>query len=125
MMPLIGIVHSTLLRVGDLFGNMDLLVAPFEDHVMILGLDFLKISKAGPLFHKNCLVFMDEAITPSTPLTMKTNIERMPRISVTRLIEGVSGSKDEPCDVTQQPDVIHTTTSLSSLGQEEDNNGQL
>jgi hypothetical protein len=55
-----GIVCSTPLRVGEWFGNMDLLVDPLDDHAMILGLDFLRISKAGPLIHESCLVFLDE-----------------------------------------------------------------
>jgi hypothetical protein len=118
MMSVTGIVRSTPLRVGEWFGNMDLLVAPLEDHVMILGLDFLRLSKEAPLIHESRLVFLDEARTPSTPLMMKRKLGRMPRIFVIRLVEGVSGSTDKPCNVTQQQEVIHTTTSLSSLGQE-------
>jgi hypothetical protein len=119
MMSVTWIVHSTPLRVGEWFGNMDLLVAPLEDHAMILGLDFLRLSKAAPLIHESHLVFLDEARTPSTPLTMKRKLRRMPRIFVIRLVEGVSGAHDKPCNMTQQQEVIHTTTSLSSLGQEE------
>jgi predicted aspartyl protease len=44
-----GIVPSTPLRVGEWFENMDILVAPLEDHAMILGLDFLRLAKAAPL----------------------------------------------------------------------------
>jgi predicted aspartyl protease len=65
VMSMIGIVHSTPLRVGEWFGNMDLLVAPLDDHAMILGLDFLILSKASPLIHESHLVFLDEARTPS------------------------------------------------------------
>jgi hypothetical protein len=101
-MSMTGIVRSMPLRVGEWFGNMDLLVAPLEDHAMILGLDFIRLSKETPLIHESFLVFWDKARTPSTPLMMKRNIGRMPRIYVIRLVEGVSAITDNPCNVTQQ-----------------------
>jgi hypothetical protein len=87
--------------VGEWFGNMDLLVAPLDDHVMILGLDFLRLSKATPLIHEIHLVFLDKARTLSASLTMKGKLRRMPRISMIRLVKGVGRSIDEPCDMTQ------------------------
>jgi hypothetical protein len=95
--------RSTPLRVGEWFDNMDLLVAPLEDHGMILGFDFLILAKEAPLIHEIHLVFLDEARTPSAPLTMKRNLGRMPNIFVISLIEGVSGRTDEPCKMSQQP----------------------
>jgi hypothetical protein len=77
VVSMIGIVHSTPLRVGEWFGNMDMLVAPLDDHAMILGLDFLRLSKATPLIHESHLVFLDEARTPSTPLMTKRKLKRM------------------------------------------------
>jgi hypothetical protein len=49
VMPMIGIVRSTTLRVVDWFDSMALLVSPLEYHVMILDLDFLKLAKTTPL----------------------------------------------------------------------------
>jgi hypothetical protein len=101
-MSVTRIVHSTPLRVGEWDDNMDLLVTPLDDHMMILVLDFLRLSKDAPLIHKSCLLFLDKDRTPSAPLTMKRKLRRMPRIFVIRLVEGVNGSTNEPCNMTQQ-----------------------
>jgi hypothetical protein len=90
------IVHSTPLRVEEWFGNMNLLVSPLEYHVMILGLDFIKLSKSPPLIHKIQLVLLDKTITPRTLLMMKRKLKMIPRISVITLVEGVNGSTNDP-----------------------------
>jgi hypothetical protein len=99
VMSMIWIIHSTSLRVREWFGNMDLFVAPLEYHATIQGLYFLKLAKVAPLIHEIHLVFLDKARTPSTPLIMKRNIRRKPRIFVIRLVR-VGGSMDKPCSVT-------------------------
>jgi hypothetical protein len=99
VMSMIWIIHSTPLRVREWFGNMDLFVAPLEDHAMIMGLYFLRLAKVAPLIHESHLVFLDESRTPSTPLMMKRKLGRTPRIFVIRLV-GVVGSIDKPCNVT-------------------------
>jgi hypothetical protein len=101
MILVIRIVHSTPLRVAEFFGNMDVFVDPLEYHVMILGLDFLILSKVVPDIYERHLVLLDEARTPTTPLTMKRNIKRMPRIFLIRLIEGFSESTDKTFNMTQ------------------------
>jgi hypothetical protein len=79
---------------------MDLLVAPLDDHAMILGLDFLILSKVSPLIPESRLVFMDEARTPNTPLMMKRKLRGMPRIFMIRLVERVGGRTDDPFNET-------------------------
>jgi hypothetical protein len=90
------IAHSTPLRVGERFGNMNLLVSPLEYHVMILGLDFLKLSKVPPLIHKIHLVLLDKAIMTSTLLMMKRKLKMIPKISLITLVEGFNGSTNDP-----------------------------
>jgi hypothetical protein len=118
VMPVIRIVRSTSLRMGEWFDNMDLLVDPLDDHVMILGLDFLILSKEAPFIHKSHLVFLDEARTPSTPLKTKRKLKRMPRIFVIKLVEGVNQITNDSCNVTRQQEFINIVASVSSLRQE-------
>jgi hypothetical protein len=59
MMSVTGIFCSKPLRFGEWFGNMDFLVAPLEYHAMILGLESLRLSKATPIIHESCLIFLD------------------------------------------------------------------
>jgi hypothetical protein len=35
--PIVGVVRSAPLRVGSWFGNWDLMVAPLDDHALVLG----------------------------------------------------------------------------------------
>jgi len=103
--------------------NMEALVDTGENNSFVservTGLDFLRLSKEYPLIHEHCLVFLNKARTPSAPLTTKRKFGRMPRIFVIRLVEGVSGSTNKPCNMTQQQEFIHITTSPSSLRKEE------
>jgi hypothetical protein len=80
---------------------MDMLVAPLEDHVMILGLHFLKLAKEAPLIHESFLVFLEKAKMPSATLMMKRKIMRTPRIYVNRLVEGVGGRTNKPFNMAQ------------------------
>jgi hypothetical protein len=114
-----GVVCSTPLRVRSWFGTWDLMVAPLDDHAMILGQDFLKYAKEFLVPHEGCLVFLDEAKMPSVPMMMKRKLGWKPRSVVIRLIEGACGSVDKPCDVVQQQEVIPTMVSLSVMNQEE------
>jgi len=75
---------------------MDVLVSPLEFHVMIFGLDFLRISKEPPLIHEIHLVFLDKDRTTRTLLKTKRNLKRTPTIYVIRLVEGVSVITNEP-----------------------------
>jgi hypothetical protein len=100
MILVMGIVHSTPLRVEDWFGNMDLFIALLEYHAVILGLDFLILSKESRVIHNSFLVLLDEDRTPRAPLNMKRKLGRMPTNFVTMLLEGDNGSTDEPCKVT-------------------------
>jgi hypothetical protein len=97
--PVARVVCSAPLRVGSWFGSWDLTVAPLDDHAMILGQDFLKYAKAVPVPHESFLVFLDEAKTPSVPMTTKRKLGQKPRSVAIKLIEGVCESADKPCDV--------------------------
>jgi len=74
MEPIVGVVHSTPLRVGSWFGNWDLMVAPLDDHMFPLGYEFLRFSKGVPLPHIGFLVFLDEAKIPSMHMMMKMKL---------------------------------------------------
>jgi len=51
------------LKVGDLFGVLDLIVGPIDDHNVVMGKYFMRSSKAIYVPHMNCLMFMDETKT--------------------------------------------------------------
>lgn len=46
--PVAGEIHSTYLRVWSLFVNLDFMVAPLDNHTMVLGKDFIKLIKVVP-----------------------------------------------------------------------------
>jgi hypothetical protein len=85
--PTIGVVCSTPLKVGEWFGSLDLTVAPLDDHTIILGKDFLKLSKVVPMPHENYLMFLDGTKTCGVPMMTRRKLGRMPRMSVMKLIE--------------------------------------
>ena len=66
---------------------MDLSVAPLEYHEIILVLELIKLAKVFQLSHESHLVLLDEARTPSAPLTMKRKPRMMPIIYLIMLGE--------------------------------------
>jgi hypothetical protein len=73
--PIVGVVHSTPLRVGSWFGNWDLMVSPLDDHALVFGHEFIIFSKGFSLTHIGCLVSLDEDKFPSTCMMMKRKFE--------------------------------------------------
>jgi len=71
-----------------------------------------------PKPHEGFLVVLEEAKIPSVPMTTKTKLVWKPRSIMTRLIEGVCGSVDKPCDMVQQQEVTPTIVSLSVVNEE-------
>ena len=61
---------------------------------MILGQDFLWLAKAVPVPHTGRLVFLGEAGAWSFPLTTKSNLGCMPRISSVHIREEPRESKN-------------------------------
>jgi hypothetical protein len=59
MHPIKRMVHSIPLRILDWFGNLYLIVAPLDDHTVVMGWKFLKLSKVVLVPHENVLVFFD------------------------------------------------------------------
>jgi hypothetical protein len=43
-----GLICSVPLRIGDWFGNLDLVVVPLDDYTIILGQDFFQVAQAIP-----------------------------------------------------------------------------
>jgi hypothetical protein len=93
------------LRVGSWFGNWDLMISPLDDLALIFGKESLRFSKAVPFLHTGFLVFLNESKTPSMPMKMKRKLGRIPRMYAIKLIEGVGGSVDRPCNAVQQQGV--------------------
>jgi len=100
--PIVGVVHYTPLRVRSWFGNWDLMVVPLDDHMFLLGQEFLIFSKGFPLPHIGFLVFLDKAKIPSMHMMTKRKIRWIPRMYVINLTKGVRGSAKKNCDMVQQ-----------------------
>ena len=72
--PIVGVVHSTPLRVGSWFGYWELKVAPLDDQTLVSRQDFLIFSKGVPLLHVSFLIFLDEAEMPSMSMIINRNL---------------------------------------------------
>jgi hypothetical protein len=55
-------------------------VAPLDDHTIILGQDFLKLSKVVPMPMRTCLMFLDATKTCGVPMMTKRKLGRMLRM---------------------------------------------
>jgi len=95
-------VHCASLKVGEWFGSLDLIVAPLDDHTIILRKDFLKLSKAVPVSHENYLMFLDRTKTCDMPMMTRRKLGSMPIVSTIKLIDAISESMTKPCVITQQ-----------------------
>jgi hypothetical protein len=81
------VVCSVPLKVGEWFGSLDLIMAPLDDHMVVLGKDFLKLAKVVLVPHGNCLMFLDGTKTYGMTMMTRRNLGRMLRMSVVKLIE--------------------------------------
>ena len=70
MKSTIVVVYSTPLKVGEWSCSLELMVVPLDNHLVILGHEFFKISKVVHMPHENYLMFLDGII--SCDVTMMT-----------------------------------------------------
>jgi hypothetical protein len=91
MKPTIGVVRSAPLKFGNWFGILDLTMAPLDDHLVVLGKDFLKIAKVVLVPHESLFVFLYRTKTLCVPMTMRRKLVWMPIMSAMRLMELASG----------------------------------
>jgi hypothetical protein len=100
--PTTRVVYSSPLKVGERFNNLDLTVAPLYDHTVILGKDFLNLSKAILLPHENHFMFLSGTKTYSVPMMTRRKLRRMPRMLAIKLIEATNDSAVMPYVIAQQ-----------------------
>jgi hypothetical protein len=69
-----GLIHSSPVKMGDWFGNLDLVVVLLDDHVVILGQEFFRAAQAVPVISENHLVLLDEARVSSVSMMRKRKL---------------------------------------------------
>ena len=61
--PVARVVHSALLTFRSWSGVLDMIVVPMDNQKVILGQDFLRLARAIPVPHEECLLFEDRTKT--------------------------------------------------------------
>jgi hypothetical protein len=95
------VVHSKHLKVGEWFGSLELKMVPLDDHKIILGQDFINLSKAVPMPHDNYLMFLDGNRSYVVPMMTRRNLGRVPTMSIIKLIEENNESTNRPYLIPQ------------------------
>jgi hypothetical protein len=98
----VGLICSTPLKLGNWFASLDLMVTSLDDHAVVLGQDFLNISKEILVLHESILVFLNKAKMLSVPMLTRRKLGWMPRMSMVRLIEADIGPTDRPHVIAQK-----------------------
>jgi hypothetical protein len=101
MKSTVEVIHYTPLNFGEWFGILDLMVIPLDDHRVIFGQDFMKLSKVATMPHENYLMFLDGNKTYGVPTMTRRKLGRVLRISAMKLIEVANEPIDKPCLITQ------------------------
>jgi hypothetical protein len=52
------------MKLGDWVGRTSFVVVPLDDYEVILGQEFLRMEKAVPILHADCLAIMSRGQAP-------------------------------------------------------------
>lgn len=88
--PVVEVIHSTPLRVGNWLGVLDLTVVPMEDQSVVLGQDFLRLTRVVLAPHESCFLFEDRTKTCGVPMVMRKTfgwVSHMPSLALLK-VEG-------------------------------------
>lgn len=64
----------TPLKDGEWYRSLDLMVVPLDDHSIILGWDFLKLTKTALVPHENDLMFLSGTNTYVVPMMTRRKL---------------------------------------------------
>ena len=68
-----------------------MIVVPMDNQRVILGKDFLRLARAVPVPHEDCLLFENGTKMFGVSMTVKRKFRRVPRISSMTLLKGAKG----------------------------------
>lgn len=81
MKVVIGVMENTQVRVGSWFGKLDLRFIGLDDHSMVLGQDFLKLTQAIPMVDWEILLITTEGRTMLVLMNRRSCLGYRPRMA--------------------------------------------